>query len=345
MTRLNLRFLGSFGVQLDKQEVTHFRSTNVQGLLLYLSLQPDRAFNREVLSTLFWPEVSQSNAKTNLRQCLHRLRKILPQATGEEPFLFITRKTVQFNVSSDYTCDVHAFEQLFAAGKESEAMGLYKGELAAGFTADSLEFEEWFRLEREYLHTKAINALKELAVKEMGSQNYQAAQEAAQRHLQLDPWNEQAHRSLMLALALSGDRSGALNAYDNCLNVLYEELGIDPEAETIALSEKIETGELDGLIETVEVEVAPPQTLNKSQILDRLEPLPDQKLFGIEKPLAKAVEAVAAETRPWLVALDGLGGIGKTTLANEVVHHFLETDRFLDIAWVSAKQEEYVSGK
>ncbi|MEM7116507.1 MAG: tetratricopeptide repeat protein [Chloroflexota bacterium] len=91
-------------------------------------------------------------------------------------------------------------------------------------------------------------------------------------------------------------------------------------------------------------EPAQPQ-LDRIKVLSRLDPLPDQKLFGVEEPRQRVIEAVSQAERPWLVSIEGLGGIGKTSLANEVVHHYLEQDRFVDIAWVSAKQEEYVTGR
>ena len=85
--------------------------------------------------------------------------------------------------------------------------------------------------------------------------------------------------------------------------------------------------------------------LDRVKILSRLEPLPDQKLFGINEAQTRVIDAVEQPERPWLVSIEGLGGLGKTSLANAVVHHFLQQDRFVDIGWVSAKQEEYITGQ
>ncbi|MBV7338387.1 hypothetical protein KFU94_61205 [Chloroflexi bacterium TSY] len=98
-----------------------------------------------------------------------------------------------------------------------------------------------------------------------------------------------------------------------------------------------------------------PSSLDRYTILSRLDPLPDQKLFGVETALAKVETAVNAQDRSWLIAIDGLGGIGKTSLANALIHRMLDgiqtsgadegappTSRYQDIGWVSAKQEEYL---
>ncbi|MEZ4514737.1 MAG: tetratricopeptide repeat protein [Chloroflexota bacterium] len=98
--------------------------------------------------------------------------------------------------------------------------------------------------------------------------------------------------------------------------------------------------------------MSPYELLSKAQakpdrykVLSRLEVLPEQKLFGIEAARRQILEVVGEAKRPFFISLEGLGGLGKTSLANEVVHHFLEQDRFVDIGWVSAKQEAYVTGR
>ena len=49
----------------------------------------------------------------------------------------------------------------------------------------------------------------------------------------MTPLDERAHRSLIRALDESGDRAGAVQAYEQCRAVLAEQLGIDPSAETV----------------------------------------------------------------------------------------------------------------
>lgn len=72
--------------------------------------------------------------------------------------------------------------------------------------------------------------------------------------------------------------------------------------------------------------------------------LPEQRLFGVSQTQAQVREVLERPDTPWLVALDGIGGIGKTSLAGALVRELGTTGRFFEVAWVSAKQEEFSPG-
>ena len=76
----------------------------------------------------------------------------------------------------------------------------------------------------------------------------------------------------------------------------------------------------------------------------RLNLPPQVELVGVEPDLTKLLELLAQPGPPWLVSLEGIGGIGKTTLANALVRELILTDRFQAIAWVSAKQQDFLPG-
>ncbi|MBN1872831.1 MAG: hypothetical protein JXA33_01260 [Anaerolineae bacterium] len=68
--------------------------------------------------------------------------------------------------------------------------------------------------------------------------------------------------------------------------------------------------------------------------------------IGREKELAKIHELLSPKSCHFLITIDGIGGIGKSSLALEVAHRYLEDDgtlpggeHFDAIIWVSAKQE------
>ncbi len=67
-------------------------------------------------------------------------------------------------------------------------------------------------------------------------------------------------------------------------------------------------------------------------------------LFGIDDH----VTALAAETmhadEPYLIAIEGIGGIGKTTLAGALVRQLLSDARWQEVAWVTAAQQIFNGG-
>lgn len=126
----------------------------------------------------------------------------------------------------------------------AEAATLYQGEFLAGFFwQEETEgaFWQWRRQKQEEYHTKALTLLDQLTAHAITSRAYSAAAAYARRQLLLEPWREPAHRQLMLALAGSGDYSGALAQYAICQQTVWAELGMAPEAETTVLFQRLQT--------------------------------------------------------------------------------------------------------
>jgi DNA-binding SARP family transcriptional activator len=198
-----------------------------------------------VLADLLWQDSTRSGALHALRQTLTRLRRAIESQETDSPLLHVTRQTIQFNPDGDYWLDTEAFTTLIdtmqghshrrlgacesCMQQLTQAADLYRGDLLSGFYIDSLPFEEWLTLEREHYHRQAMETLFHLADCHTQRGDYRQAQHYARRQLELEPWREEAHRQLMVALALSDQRSAALAQYEACCQVLSEELGVEPE--------------------------------------------------------------------------------------------------------------------
>ncbi len=70
----------------------------------------------------------------------------------------------------------------------------------------------------------------------------------------------------------------------------------------------------------------------------RLEPPTYTRLFGVAEKLAEARAQIEVASEPWLLALEGLGGIGKTSLADALVRELAGESYFHEIGWVSARR-------
>ena len=77
MTRLVVRLLGGFRVELDGEAVYDFESDKCRALLAFLIVEADRPHRRETLASLLWPDRPDSSARANLRQALSSLRRAL----------------------------------------------------------------------------------------------------------------------------------------------------------------------------------------------------------------------------------------------------------------------------
>jgi DNA-binding SARP family transcriptional activator len=235
MARLSLRFLGTFQVTLEATPITSFVSDKARALLAYLAVDADRPHRRESLTSLFWPERPRSAAHNSLRQALFSVRRAIGDQDTSPPFLLVTRHTIQFNPTSDFWLDVTAFTERLAASKAHTHPQLETG-LTLG---DSLAFEEWALLKREWLHSQVLDALRYVTDYHEQQGNYQQARDCARQQIQLDPWREEAHQQLMRLLELCGQRQAALAQYETCRRILAQELGIEPSQGTTDLYHRI----------------------------------------------------------------------------------------------------------
>ncbi len=242
MPRLALVCSGPFQAVLDGQPAAGFESNKVRALLVYLAVESERSHARESLAGLLWPDYPDHSALSNLRSALANLRQAIGDHHADPPFLFITRDTIQFNPASDHSLDVETLRDLPRQPIEQieRAAAAYHGDFLEGFSlADSAAFEEWVLVQQEQLKLRVLDALHRLAAHYEGQGAYDRSLAAGRQALILEPWDEEAHRHVMRALAFGGQRNLALAQYEACRRLLRQELGVEPTQATSALAELI----------------------------------------------------------------------------------------------------------
>jgi hypothetical protein len=73
----------------------------------------------------------------------------------------------------------------------------------------------------------------------------------------------------------------------------------------------------------------------------RLEPPSYQHLFGLNTLLTRLGQRLRARSDIRLFCLSGIGGIGKTSLADALARQAIARGDFEEVAWVSARQQQF----
>jgi DNA-binding SARP family transcriptional activator/tetratricopeptide (TPR) repeat protein len=270
-------------------------------LLAYLLMHRDRAVSRDALAFLLWEDETEQAARANLRRHLHHVQHALPPSP--EPWLLVDAETVCWNSETAYWLDVAEFEQQVATPRgRARAVELYAGDLLSNL------YDEWLFEPRERLRERYLAALSELVIDGRAARRLTDAAAYAQRILAVDPWREDALRQLIAIRYESGDRSGALVAFDRFRHRLRDELNVDPMPDTIAIRDAI--------------------ARNEPLPLGGGEPDPGVPLQSGPAALAfagrarelerlRALWSTSARGRGTIVFLSGEAGVGKTRLSTE----------------------------
>lgn len=96
---------------------------------------------------------------------------------------------------------------------------------------------------------------------------------------------------------------------------------------------------LQRLSETILTAEQEATATQKALMLERLGGQSYSELVGLTEQIARLQTLVTNPGPPWFIAVEGMGGIGKTTLVNALLHRLIEEGQVDDIGWVSAQRE------
>src|SRR5262245_45036697 len=240
----DIHLLGDFRLTYAGAPPRLLPAPRVQALLAYLVLHRDAPQPRQRLAFLLWPESSESQARTNLRQLLHHLRRALPPDCA---LLTTDNQAAHWRCDAACAIDVTEFETAAARATEAQRRGDLADEqealeCAARLYHDDLLpelFDEWLSPKREQLRESFASVLSRLATLLEATGNYPAAIRQAERLIALDPLREPYYQALIRLHALNQDRSSALRVYHQLMRELKRELGVTPGKATRELFAKV----------------------------------------------------------------------------------------------------------
>lgn len=305
---LYVSLLGGLRITHGEAQVAAVDTARLQSLLAYLVLSGGVPQPRAHVAFLFWPDTTEAQARTNLRNLLHHLRHALPDA---DTHLAADGQTLRWLTDAPCWLDVDSFERALAeadqaardgsapASREAleRAVALYQGDLLPSC------YDDWIVPRRESLRQAYLGALERLGSMAEEQRDYRTAIGMAERLLRHDPLHEATYRHLMRLYALEGDRAGALRVYHTCTTALQRELEVEPSPATRLVYEQI-------MGAGVPLAASEPAEAASSPLIGR---------EAEWKQMLLAWRATAGGGAPHAILLCGEAGIGKTRLVEQLL--------------------------
>ena len=286
---LRVRMLGALEVKLNGTVIDSRASQRPWAVFACVALA-DRPLPRTELASRFWPDVLDRSSRASLRSALWTLRRELGDV------LLADGERVGLREDRGVWVDVREFERL-ARDAPERALELCGGELLEGIDDD------WARSARERHRERVLTLLEVLADGAERRGDARAAIDLTREQVQRDPFDEEAHRRLIVRLDAVGDRAGAMQTYRALAIRLRRELGVAPSVRTREI------------VEQLRAETSPRVGAARSAAMPGLLPLVGRarELAELERAWSAAVAGAGA-----VAVIRGEAGIGKTRLATEL---------------------------
>ncbi len=248
--KLYIQTLGGFSISYQDKILTDHdsRSKKIWMLLAYIIVFHAKEISQSTLIDLFWPEESASSAPENaLKTALHRIRTILGELGHPTKKLILHKRgTFRFNPEVSLVIDGEVFESYgaLAGNVETEedqriyyykkAFEIYKGDFLPKFSE-----EDWAVPMTIYYHTMYIKMVQEYLLLLLHRKRYDDMITLCCTATAIDPYDELIQYHFILSLYHSGNQQAAIAQYNTCINMYYNNFGIEPSDQMLDLYKEI----------------------------------------------------------------------------------------------------------
>jgi DNA-binding SARP family transcriptional activator len=320
---LTIRLLGEIEIVRDGAVLTLPPSRKTRALLAYM-IASERPHRRERLCSLFW-EIPD-DPRGALRWSLSRLRSLVNERGNER--IVADRETVGFQAMGADIDLARLRERAkdiasLATDELVEAAGWFRGEFLEGVDLpDLFDFQAWCLAEREDVRRLQSRLLTAIA------ERLNAAPERALPHVrqlvQIDPYNAAARSTLLRHLVALGRKSEAEQHFETGARVL-EEVGGGAEISLLRTWRELHRPSRPAVTPALGVPALAPSFVanlpeTPAGIASRESDLP---VIGRNVEIDRLVKVLSRATetgRPQIALVTADPGLGKTRIAEEIVH-------------------------
>jgi DNA-binding SARP family transcriptional activator/TolB-like protein/Tfp pilus assembly protein PilF len=204
-------------------------------LVAYILLTSGGApVSRASLRQFLWENPDTKTAATNLRKFLLRIR----QRQKQFGFELVREERDHVRVALSVEIDLARFLQIGTIQSPADLAALcdvYRGELLEGLELEEADSREWLEVQRTKLRDAFVSAVSNWMEAADPNTDKMSSRIVARRLIEVEPYNETAHRALMRLFADDGEPARVRGVYRNLEERLRADLGVRPDAATTEL--------------------------------------------------------------------------------------------------------------
>jgi DNA-binding SARP family transcriptional activator len=253
---LDLKFLGFFSTTINGRRVEFTKQAKM--LFAYLAYNHPRAFSRDHLARVFWPDKHENqpeSARRSLNVELATIRKSLrAQLCLERDLMVFEKNHYRLDLNMNIRSDVMEFRQLCQKINELRRAGkpvpddmyqaviqAYRGEFLEDCPQETMN---WVEVERQHLSVVFEQMAEQYSAQLFMEGDYWKATAVCHEILSHDPNIEVIHRRLMLCYARLGMCNKMEAQFKLLCQILKTRFQAKPSAETLRVYEDIKRQQL-----------------------------------------------------------------------------------------------------
>jgi DNA-binding SARP family transcriptional activator len=248
---LKIHLLGKFKLFVGDQEISakRWKSRKARTLFQFLLYSRSRGYvNKEVLMELLWPEEDPQKTAKRLHVALASLRKTLqPDLERGTPSSYISRDNDSYtiDVGEEGWVDIENFVKELHLARQEKDLGksiahylnaelIYKGDFL-----EEDPYSDWCIEAREGFKSEYLQLLGEIIEYYDGRRDYKQCIKYANKYLKFDKYAEDIYQLLMTYYANTGNKAMVVKTFENCSDILENDLNCPISNETKKLYQKL----------------------------------------------------------------------------------------------------------